>query len=278
MVRKAFFPILALVCVAVAAWLTLGPVDQGAPRAPARFVEVLRVGFAHEPPYAFYTAEGAVAGEAPLAATYAAARLGVKSVRFVLMGFGSLIDELEAGHIDVIAAGMFVTPERAARIRFSMPTVRAGPGLLVRAGNPAGLFSYEDAAAAPGARVAVLDGAVEGGLLRTLGMPEARLYVCQDVETALSALRHGRVEGVALTAPTVRWLALQSDGAFAAAAPFRTPEAARPGLCALGFRQADGDLAEAFDAVLQDYVGGPEHLGAIAPLGFGPDDAVRPAT
>lgn len=274
MKTKTLLPLLLLGCAVLAALLLAGPGDGKAPRAPERFVAELRVGYAHEPPYAFRTAGGEVTGEAPLACAYAARELGVRSVRFVLMSFGSLVDELEAGTIDVIAAGMFATPERAARVRFSVPTAQVGQGLLVRLGNPHKLYSYEDAVDGV-CRIAVLDGAVEQRLLTALGMPPERLYACQDVETALSALRHGRVEGVALSGPSVRWLARCLDGEMEAARPFSPPQAAgfeRSSFCALGFRHADGDLAEAFDAVLRGYVTSAARREAILPLGFGPQN------
>lgn len=275
MKTKTLLPLLLLGCAVLAALLLAGPGDGKAPRAPERFIAELRVGYAHEPPYAFRDAGGEITGEAPLACSYVARELGVRTVRFVLMSFGSLVDELEAGTIDVIAAGMFVTPERAARVRFSVPTAQVGQGLLVRLGNPHGVHSYEAAVANGVCRIAVLDGAVEQKLLAALGMPLERLYVCQDVETALSALRHGRVEGVALSGPSVRWLARGFVEEMEAAHPFSPPQLAgfkRFNSCALGFRHTDGDLAEAFDAVLRGYVTSPARREAILPLGFGPQN------
>ncbi len=259
-----------MLALAAGAWFVLPP--GGRADYLGRYRKELRVGFANEPPYSF-SDNGEVTGEAPVVLKHAAEKLGLVNIRWVLMSFNSLIDELVAGHIDVIAAGMFVTPDRAARIRFSIPTAMVGQGLLVHEGNPYGLHSYEDAVARQGVQVAVLDGAVEQGYLRALGMAESRIFACQDVETALSALRYQRVAALALSSPSVGYLAVKSGGTLEAAFPFADPVIGGEktvGTCALGFRKTDTALAEAFDRALKDFIGSPEHLELLAPLGYGP--------
>lgn len=244
------------------------------PKDPlADYRKVLRIGYANEPPYSFRTPDGDVTGEAPVAAKHAARVLGLHNVRFVLMDFGDLISQLEAGAIDVIAAGLFVTPGRAARVRFSRPTALVEQGLLVVAGNPGGVTSYEDVVRTPDARAAVLGGSVEEQLLQGLGMPPERLFAARDAATALSALKLGHVECLALSSPTVRYMALGSGGLLEAVDPFVQPLSGGrggPTACALAFRKRDKALADAFDAALSGFIGSPAHLQLVEPLGFGP--------
>jgi membrane-bound lytic murein transglycosylase MltF len=68
-------------------------------------------------------------GESPEVAKQIAARLEVRQVKWRQAEFGALIAELEAGRIDVIAAGMFMTPERAQRVSFSVPSFHVRQGL-----------------------------------------------------------------------------------------------------------------------------------------------------
>lgn len=100
----------------------------------------ITIGYAVEAPYAFLTPDGTVTGEAPEIAKVMASRLGIGHIAWRQVEFGSLLAELEAGRIDVIAAGMFITPKRADRASFSLPTFRVREGLLVprgiRAGSP----------------------------------------------------------------------------------------------------------------------------------------------
>ena len=96
----------------------------------------IRVGYAVEAPYAFVTPDGEITGESPEMAKRIVGRLGIRSIVWRGMEFRSLIDELEAGNIDLIASGLFVTPERARRVAFSKVTFHVRSGLLVAKGNP----------------------------------------------------------------------------------------------------------------------------------------------
>ncbi|QLA15397.1 transporter substrate-binding domain-containing protein [Desulfolutivibrio sulfoxidireducens] len=232
-------------------------------------------------PYAFRDATGRVTGESPETARVVLKRLGIGDVRFVLSDFANLIRELERGEIDMIAAGMFITPERSRRIVFSLPTARVGQGLLVRQGNPKDLHSYTEMAARPDVTPAVLAGSVEEEYLKALGVPDVRLFRVPDAATGAAAVKAGRADGLALSAPSVNLLAEDSNGALAAAAPFAGPVedggelASSP---AFGFRKADEDLRQAVDGVLRGFVGSPEHLALVAPFGFTAGDMPKKTT
>ncbi|MDQ7830318.1 MAG: ectoine/hydroxyectoine ABC transporter substrate-binding protein EhuB [Desulfovibrionaceae bacterium] len=235
----------------------------------------LRVGYAEEYPFAFRDASGRVTGESPETARAVLARLGISDVRWVLTDFSSLITRLEEGDIDMIAAGMFATPERAKGIDFSLPTVQAGQGLLVRAGNPRGLASYDELTRRPDVILAVLAGSVELDYLEGLGVPGAQLFVVPDAATGVAAVTAGRADGLALTAPTVALLARDSEGRCQAASPFTGPLTdgrERKGRSAFGFRKADAALRDRVNGVLAGFVGSPEHLDLVGPFGFTAQD------
>lgn len=52
--------------------------------------------------------------------------------------FGSLIQALNSERVDVVTAGMFITPQRCRQAAFSNPVYVAKTALLVPAGNPMG--------------------------------------------------------------------------------------------------------------------------------------------
>lgn len=168
---------------------------------------LIRVGYAIEPPYAFVTPGGGVGGESPEIAQAVIAGMGVAQIEWRLADFGLLVEMLEAHEIDVIAAGLFITPERQARVAFSPATSVVGAGLLVQAGNPHRLHSYGDLRAAENLRVAVIAGSVEERLLRGLGLSDTRLLVVADAASGQAAVAHGTAAGLALSHPTVHWLA-----------------------------------------------------------------------
>ncbi|NTV62864.1 MAG: transporter substrate-binding domain-containing protein, partial [Oscillochloris sp.] len=104
-------------------------------------VDTIRIGYAVEAPFAFLAPGDVVTGESPEVARAVVQRLGITQITWVQTDFDQLIPELEEGRFDLIAAGMFITPDRAQRVAFSQPTFHVKQGLLVLVGNPYGLHS-----------------------------------------------------------------------------------------------------------------------------------------
>jgi polar amino acid transport system substrate-binding protein len=237
----------------------------------------LRAGFTIEPPYAFVDSAGRVTGEAPEILRVGAAELGIR-IDWVPLEFPELIPWLAAGRIDVIASGMFITPERSRHVRFSPPTACAGPVIVVRAdGSP-----FEPGAAGradcPGCRIAVLQGSVEEAALRGADPGAGRVLVVPDVGTAVAAVRAGSAEAFAISGPTGRELVRHEPGLVARANPFPADVArAASGCAAFGFRPGDDDLAAAFDRVLHAFVGSSAHVRLVRGLGFTREEVPCPS-
>ena len=236
----------------------------------------VRVGYAIEAPYAFVDAAGRVTGEGPEIAREIAKRLGLGEPDWVLTDFGDLIPELEAGRFDAIAAGLFVTEERRRRVAFSRPTARVGAGLLVARGNPHRLHAYGDATLRPNIKIAALRGSVEEGLLVAAGLPEPQLMLVPDAITGLELLRSGVVAGLALSAPTVRWMAAESgsNSRVEVAIPFTdlSPE----NTVAFAFRPADRALRRKWDAALASFMREDAYASLERSFGFPPIIAQEP--
>jgi polar amino acid transport system substrate-binding protein len=228
----------------------------------------IRIGYAVEAPYAMLRPDGSVTGESPEIAKVVAARLGIGRIVWRQVEFGSLIDELEAGRIDVIAAGMFITPQRARRVSFSLPTFTVMEGLLVLKGNPRQLHSYRQAASRPEIRIAALSGSVEQGILQRLGFVPPRLVLVPDALTGRVAVETGVADGLALSSPTVRWMALgEKLGTTEMAQPFESEHNGNSE-GAFAFRKDERRLLAAWNAVLRDFIGSRQHLALIARFGF----------
>jgi len=252
------------------------PSDHGAKPtslAQVRDRGVLRVGYANEAPFAYMDQDrGRLTGEAPEIAREMARRLGIAKVEGVLTEFGALIPGLKAGRFDVIAAGMYITPQRCREIAFSNPTYRIGEAFIVRRGNPLDLHSYADVAAHPTARLAVVVGTVERGYARALGVPDDRVLVLPDAPAAVAALQAGRVAAYGGTRLTVDDLLGKLTGdELVRATPFANPVIdGRPavGYGAFGFRKDEDGLRAAFDRELADFIGSPAHRKLVRPFGF----------
>ena len=273
--------VLSLLAVAAAlAGLRLARSPLTSPHTLARIQRenVIRIGYAVEPPYVFQDARGEPTGCEIEAAKILVDRLGIRRIEWCQTRFGSLIAELLEGRFDVIVAGMFITPERARLVDFSEPTLHVRPALLVRAGNPRGLHAYGDVLKDPGApvKIAVLQGSVEEALLRQTGVPDAQLVLVPDARTGKTALENGLVDGLALSAPTLWFMAQEEQpGLTELAAPFKAPagaEEAGRGYTAAVFRKADDDLRDAWNRQLLEFIGTPAHRRLLADFGFSEDE------
>lgn len=234
---------------------------------------VLRVGYAPERPYAFRTPDGGIAGHDPELLESVARSLAVGRVEWVQAEFGTLLDDLETGRYDVVGMSLAITPERAARAAFSVPTSMAANALLVAAGNPRRLFGYGDVARTPGVRLAVIAGAVEEGFARRAGVPRSRLVEVPDAMTGLAAVRTGFAAAFGLTAPTLRFLTRGENGAaFDVVAPVQDSDPAVVPARTVGafvFRTEDVSLRRAFDAALEARLHTPEYRAIARRYGFG---------
>ena len=229
----------------------------------------LRVGYAVEAAYALLDARVEVSGESAEVARRLASTLGMQRVEWVQAGFDCLIPDLLDRRFDVIAAGLFVTPERAARVRFSRPTLHVGQGLLVLRGNPRRVQPFAELSPRTAAKIAVIAGAVEETRLRARGLAAASLVIVPDALAGRAAVAQGHADAFALSLPTVRWMATQMPEQFEVVAQ---PESERRDAVAFAFHPQDASLAQAWDAAEARFVGSPEHLAILARFEFDPAD------
>lgn len=97
----------------------------------------INVGFANERPYA-YRDRGELVGQSPAVQGYIFDQIGGIELDPTMFEFGSLIQALNSERVDVVTAGMFITPQRCRQAAFSNPVYVAKTALLVPAGNPMG--------------------------------------------------------------------------------------------------------------------------------------------
>ncbi|GAK54050.1 extracellular solute-binding protein family 3 [Candidatus Moduliflexus flocculans] len=254
---------------ALIAWGAFERRDQSFARLQR--ANVIHIGYAVEAPFAFLEA-GDVTGAFPEIAKRVANALGIARIEWMQADFDALIPALEAGRIDVIAAGLFITQERAQRVAFSEPVIRVQQSLLVQKGNPRGLHSYQAAATRADVSIAVIAGAVEETILRQIGVPDAQIIVVPDALTGHVAVKSGMVDGLALSAPTIRWMALRSPlTSTEVAAPFEQPDLPffkKIGYAAFAIRQTDRRLLSAWNRAQSDLMKEGDYLALLTAFGF----------
>lgn len=234
---------------------------------------IVRVGVANEKPYGYLQADGTLSGEGPAIARQILSGIDPDlRLEGVVTRFEALIPELQAGGYDIMAAGMFITPQRCQEVAFSNPTYRVGQAFAVQAGNPKGLTDYKTAAQHPDARLGFMAGAVEyiyateAGLL---GADRSKLY--PDPQAALEGLRQGEVDAVALSALAIQNLVADAEDLEATAQFFPVIDG-KPvrGYGAFAFRKDDQDLVEAFNRRLAEFIGTEQHRQIMERFGFTP--------
>jgi len=265
--------VLILVMISGLALAACGDDDEGEGGLLQKAIDqgYLSVGIANEAPYGFEDENGVPTGEAPTVAKEVLSRLGIPEIRSVVVDFGALIPGLAAGRFDMIAAGMYITPERAEQVLFSDPDYCGTQAFAVAAGNPLGIQTFEDIAENPDAVVGVMGGAVEEGYAQEAGVPEDRMTVFDTVPNLFEGLLDGRIDAVALTSITVNWQVKQlgdpSIEATEGFLPIIGGEERVP--CGgFGFRPENQALRDAFNETLNEMQQNDEILPLVEPFGW----------
>lgn len=239
----------------------------------AREQGFIRVGFANERPYGFANEEGQLTGEAPEVARAIFTELGIDEIDGVLTEFGSLIPGLNAGRFDVIAAGMFINPERCEQVLFTDPDYCAPQAFGVQEGNPLGLSNYGDVADNDQARLGVLRGAVEVGYAEDAGVPDDRVTVLDSPQTMVEALSIGDVDVIGLTSITIR-TNLEGREGVEMTEPFVPVIDGEEELGCGGyaFRMENQDDRDEFNEVLNEFKSEDRILPIVEEFGFGQEE------
>lgn len=238
----------------------------------------ITVGIAGEQPYAFLD-KGTLTGEDPTVQQAIWKAIGIDNVEAKQVGFDALIPGLNAGDFDVIAAGMFINPDRCQQAAFSEPMYCAPNAFMVPEGNPDSISDFESVAAA-GIKLGVFSGAVEGDYATKAGVSKGNIVTVPDLQTGVTQLEQGRIQAIALTSITLKWhLEQNPDTQAEVTEPFVPVVDGKEvlGCGAAVFRKGDTDLVDEFNAELQKLKESGELTKLIEPFGFGaetlpPDD------
>jgi polar amino acid transport system substrate-binding protein len=169
----------------------------------------LRVGVTLFAPWAARGADGELVGFEIDVARQLAADMGVKA-QLLPYDVERLVPALESGEIDIIAAGLTITPDRALHVNFSEPYAESGISLATHVERTA---NVTDVAALDKDTftIAAVEGSVGVQLARRL-WPHARVQVFPSVEAASEALLAGEVHGFVEDEPVPTFLALENPG------------------------------------------------------------------
>ena len=194
--------------------VALTSIAAGAPAAARDLQEVLNtgtmcVGIALFAPWAARGSDGQFIGFEVDVARQLAADMGVRA-QLIPYDVERLVPALESGEIDIVAAGLTITPERALHVNFSAPYAESGVTLAThveRTASVTGIGALDDAAVT----IAAVEGSVAVPLAQRL-WPRAELKVFASAQAASTALLAGEVHAYLESEPVPTFLELENPG------------------------------------------------------------------
>ena len=225
----------------------------------------LRVAYVEEPPFYWTTEDGSVTGADVELARVVLAAGGETSIDFVPVAFDDLLTGVQAGEWDMNVP-IFVTPERAKQVAFSMPVWSLGDGFLVEHGNPHAVTSYAGVAARGTARLGLIPGQVQFAAAKAAGVSDDQIVTFANQPDAVAALLAGEIDAFAATTLGNRAIAATTPGLDAVPAADDGDAAATVG--AFSFATGNEPLIQTVNAQLRQYLGSADHRARMANYGI----------
>ena len=218
------------------------------------------------------TTGGEVSGAAPDLARAVLNKMGVEDIVASVSEYGAMIPGVQARRFDMVAAGLFIKPERCEAVLFSQPDLCDAESFMIKAGNPLNLKSFADVASS-GAKIGVVGGGTEEKLAIEAGVDRANIVVVPDPQSGAKLLQDGRIDVYALPVLSISDLLKKAeDPSLAMFAPVENT----PIFCAgVAFRKQDGALRDAYDVALTEMKASGEFAAIIEPYGYSADAAMQ---
>ena len=238
--------------------------------------EGLAIAFYSYRPNAYLNEAGDLVGTDPEMIRAVLTDMGLKVSTMVDTEWGNLVPGLNAGRFDIVAAGMYVTPDRCKQVAFSEPYLGFSQAMAVPKGNSNDLQTIEDVVA-KGLKVAVIAGSAQVGYAADAGMPSENVMQIPDTATGAAALRAGRVDALYIDTPGIR--------ALVESIPERDLDMTKPFDTVKGrvvmphgafaFRQSDAEFVKAFNVALKKRLADPDHVKMLERNGLSADELPR---
>jgi polar amino acid transport system substrate-binding protein len=166
----------------------------------------LRIGTYLAAPYAIKGSDGRLTGSEIDIGERLAQDMGVQA-EIKIYEWDKLLPALQRGEIDIIVAGMSVTPQRALQVYFSNPYASSGVSLATNTKLTTG-FSSLDSLNKPDVAIGVLPGSISEQVARDI-FSRASIKTFADEAQAEEALVKGLLHAFVRSEPGPRFLALR---------------------------------------------------------------------
>lgn len=208
------FPLPALVLALVPAIvLTIALAIVLAPVAHADVLDEvlergkLRVGLAEFAPWTMRDEEGGLIGFEVDLSKKLAEDMGV-NLELRLYPWEQIIDALNDGDIDIIAAGMAITPERALQVNFTIPVATSGVGIATNTAKTTHIATLVDMND-PDVVISTVEGTFGASVAERL-FPDADIRRMSTPAAAQDLVVRGRAHALVTSMPEARFAVLRN--------------------------------------------------------------------
>ena len=171
--------------------------------------EKLRIGVSLYEPWVIKNKQGDLDGYEIQIAKQLASDLGVKA-EFVLMEWENLLATLNANKIDIIIAGMAITPERALYANFTIPYADSGISIAANIAKTKTIDSLDELNNSQVTIGAVSNTVAVNVAAQVFNKANVKQFV--KSEDAIQALLDGSIFALVESSPIPQFLALQHPG------------------------------------------------------------------
>ncbi|MPY83468.1 MAG: ectoine/hydroxyectoine ABC transporter substrate-binding protein EhuB [Actinophytocola sp.] len=225
----------------------------------------LRVAIANEPPYTKVNPDGTVTGVEPDIARAVLKNLGIKELQGIVAPYDQMIPGLQASRWDMVTAGLFMKQSRCAEVLYSEPTIVSTESFGVLKGNPKNLTTVASVKET-GAKVAVLGGAFEEGILKDADVPSNQMVSVRDNRSGIETVKAGRADAFFLPTLSLNDL-LEGDNSMEVTPPVEDAPTTGAGHA---FRKTDEELHAAYNKELAKLKASEEFAKISRKWGFDP--------
>lgn len=226
----------------------------------------IRIGYANEPPFAYPDANNKPVGYVNAHVLGVLKEMGYENVETVVTDWGGLIPALQANRLDLVTGGLYILHSRCENITFSEPMAKVSDAFIVQPGNPKGITTYKDLVKTgetmvTGAGYSLIENAKKDGV------PASQIMEVPGPTEILAAVVAGRAAAGAHNYGTLKDMAAKSGGKVEITDPNALPEWTQNWV-SVGFRNADKDFVEKFNAAQKKYLGMPAMMEAVKQYGY----------
>jgi len=225
----------------------------------------LRVAIANEPPYTKVNPDGTVTGVEPDIARAVLQNLGIKELQGIVAPYDQMIPGLQASRWDMVTAGLFMKQSRCAEVLYSEPTIVSTESFGVLKGNPKNITTVASVKES-GAKIAVLGGAFEEGILKDADVPSNQMVSVRDNRSGIETVKAGRADAFFLPTLSLNDL-LEGDNSMEVTPPVEDAPTTGAGHA---FRKTDEELHAAYNKELAKLKASEEFAKISEKWGFDP--------